>query len=255
MATIINADTSDGLKFTSDTSGEIKLQSAGTDIATVNSSGVSATTFIPTSSTVPTNGVYLPTTNTVGLATNSTERMRIDASGNLIVGSAVSTVATGNISIWGAANTKTELYLQKNTQVEAHFGFKTSTDNSLWVGTGTGIGNYGTYQTNLGNSWNSVSDERLKDIIEPIENASDKVCSLRAVIGKYKNDPENTRRAFLIAQDVQAVLPEAVNVADQETGTLGMSYTDTIPLLVAAIKEQQDIIKALETRIQALENA
>ena len=81
MSTIINADTSDGLKFTSDTSGEIKLQSAGTDIVSVNSSGVSATTFIPTSSTAPTNGVYLPTTNTVGLATNSTERMRIDSSG------------------------------------------------------------------------------------------------------------------------------------------------------------------------------
>jgi len=40
MATIINADTSDGLKFTSDTSGEIKLQSGGTDIATVDSSGI-----------------------------------------------------------------------------------------------------------------------------------------------------------------------------------------------------------------------
>jgi hypothetical protein len=33
------------------------------------------------------------------------------------------------------------------------------------------------------------------------------------------------------------VLPEAVNVQNLETGTLGMSYTDTIPLLVAAINE------------------
>ena len=40
MSTIINADTSNGLKLTSDTSGEIKLQSAGADIATVNSSGI-----------------------------------------------------------------------------------------------------------------------------------------------------------------------------------------------------------------------
>lgn len=40
MATIINADTSDGLKFTSDTSGEINLQSGGTTIATVDSSGL-----------------------------------------------------------------------------------------------------------------------------------------------------------------------------------------------------------------------
>ena len=40
MSVLINADTSDGLKFTSDASGEIKLQSNGTDIATVDSSGI-----------------------------------------------------------------------------------------------------------------------------------------------------------------------------------------------------------------------
>ena len=40
MANIINADTSNGLKLTSDTSGEIKLQSAGADIATVSSTGI-----------------------------------------------------------------------------------------------------------------------------------------------------------------------------------------------------------------------
>ena len=40
MSSIINADTSDGVKITSDTSGELKLQSAGTDIATVSSTGI-----------------------------------------------------------------------------------------------------------------------------------------------------------------------------------------------------------------------
>ena len=40
MATTINADTSNGLVITPDTSGEIKLQSAGTDIATVSSTGI-----------------------------------------------------------------------------------------------------------------------------------------------------------------------------------------------------------------------
>jgi len=40
MATIINADTSNGLKLTSDTSGIIDLQSAGTTIATVSSTGI-----------------------------------------------------------------------------------------------------------------------------------------------------------------------------------------------------------------------
>jgi len=40
MTTLFNADTSDGLKITSDTSGEIALQSAGTTIATVSSTGL-----------------------------------------------------------------------------------------------------------------------------------------------------------------------------------------------------------------------
>ena len=39
MATIINADTSDGLKLTSDTSGQIDFQSAGSTKATIDTSG------------------------------------------------------------------------------------------------------------------------------------------------------------------------------------------------------------------------
>ena len=42
MATLINADTSDGLKLTSDTSGEIEFQSAGVTKATINSSGLTS---------------------------------------------------------------------------------------------------------------------------------------------------------------------------------------------------------------------
>jgi hypothetical protein len=111
----------------------------------------------------------------------------------------------------------------------------------------------GVYLNNGGNSWNSVSDERKKDIIEPITNAVNKVSTLRAVIGKYKTDEEGTRRSFLIAQDVQAVLPEAVSETESKEGLfLGMSYTDVMPLLVAAIKELKTIVDAQATEITAL---
>jgi hypothetical protein len=84
-------------------------------------------------------------------------------------------------------------------------------------------------------SWSSSSDERQKNIIEPISDATKKVASLRAVIGSYKSDETNKRRSFLIAQDVQQVLPEAVTEAPD--GFLGVAYSDVIPLLVAAIQE------------------
>jgi hypothetical protein len=99
-------------------------------------------------------------------------------------------------------------------------------------------------------AWTSASDERLKDIIEPIADAANKVSTLRAVIGKYKTDDEGTRRSFLIAQDVQAVLPEAVsegrNSKDDETEYLQIAYTEVIPLLVAAIKELKAEIDVLK---------
>ena len=113
----------------------------------------------------------------------------------------------------------------------------------------------GVYLANGGTAWASLSDERLKDIIEPITDAANKVSTLRSVIGKYKTDAEGTRRPFLIAQDVQAVLPEAVtegrNSKDDGTEYLQVAYTEVIPLLVAAIKEQNAIIESLKARLDA----
>jgi hypothetical protein len=87
-------------------------------------------------------------------------------------------------------------------------------------------------------AWTSASDIRLKTILEPIQGAVAKLSSLRTVIGRYKTDPEGTRRPFLVAQDVQSVLPEAVDVIDAE-GHLGLRYTELIPLIIAAINELQ----------------
>ena len=117
-----------------------------------------------------------------------------------------------------------------------------------------GSNNQGVYLNSSVGSWATNSDERLKEIIEPISDAATKVSRLRAVIGRYKTDDVKTRRSFLIAQDVQAILPEAVSVKDDSLRTLGVSYTDTIPLLVAAIKEQQQAIQLLTERVKQLEN-
>jgi len=56
----------------------------GTNFLTTGSATGAA--FIPSGSTVPTNGMYLPATNTVAWSTNTTERARINSSGNLGLG-------------------------------------------------------------------------------------------------------------------------------------------------------------------------
>ena len=173
--------------------------------------------------------------------------------GTNIVNGAAGASGGAGITMVRPSSTATYIYMLKSTQVEGTIGFAAGGDSNMYFGSGSAtIGTYGVYLTNTGTSWNSASDERLKNIIEPIQNGLEKVSSLRTVIGSYKNDPNNIRRSFLIAQDVQAVLPEAVNIQNAETGTLGMSYTDVIPLLVAAIKELKVIVDAQAVEIAAL---
>jgi len=188
-----------------------------------------------------------------------TERMRIDASGNLQIGfggqSPTAFSAPQGMSLSSLNDVALQYYIRKGNQAEAHIGYKSGADTNFYVGTSGGpgpggIGAAGVYMVNVGNSWTSISDERLKTDLQPIKNAIEKVSTLRAVTGRYKSDDEEVRRVFLIAQDVLKVLPEAVDLINPDK--LGLSYTDTIPLLVAAIKEQQAIIATLTAAIQEL---
>jgi hypothetical protein len=147
----------------------------------------------------------------------------------------------GNFILNGASGASYSglLNFAQNGAVAATMSYVTGTARLVLVNVSAGV-----YLASGGTSWTSNSDERKKDIIEPIQNAADKVSTLRAVIGKYKTDAEGTRRSFLIAQDVQAVLPEAVDA--QNPDDLGVQYSDVIPLLVAAIKELKAEIDQLK---------
>ena len=111
---------------------------------------------------------------------------------------------------------------------------------------------------NAATSWTSASDERDKENLVTISDAITKIKTLRTVIGNYTWQPDE-KHAFLIAQDVQAVLPEAVDITNtyKETGDqrLGLRYTEVIPLLTAALKEAVAEIDTLKTKVAALEAA
>ena len=85
------------------------------------------------------------------------------------------------------------------------------------------------------------SDARTKSNVEVIEDALAKVATLRGVTYSLCNDPYGRRSTGLIAQEVQAVLPEAVK-EDADTGLLSVAYGNVIGLLVEAIHQ-------LESRI------
>lgn len=120
----------------------------------------------------------------------------------------------------------------------------------------TGAATGGVKLNDRATSWTSASDEREKENLTPITGAIDKIKTLRTVTGNYIWDTA-TDCAFLIAQDVQQVLPEAVNVMNKDAAVddqrLGLAYTQTIPLLTAALKEAISKIETLEAKVAALE--
>jgi len=71
MAITFNADTTNGAVITSDTSGEIKLQSAGADIATVSSTGITMASGKNLITTAPAFSAYQSSSQTLSTSTNT----------------------------------------------------------------------------------------------------------------------------------------------------------------------------------------
>lgn len=95
--------------------------------------------------------------------------------------------------------------------------------------------------------FNTTSDRNVKENIEPIVNAISKVSAINGVTFNFIGDPETQRHAGVIAQDVEKVLPEAVQ--EMADGIKHVAYGNLIGLLIEAIKEQQKQIDDLKSII------
>jgi hypothetical protein len=99
----------------------------------------------------------------------------------------------------------------------------------------------------------STSDSRLKENITPIANALDKVKSLTGVEFDWKEETKGVHGyeghdVGVIAQEVQAVLPEAIRTND--TGYLSVRYEKMIALLIEANKELAARVEELENKLK-----
>jgi len=102
----------------------------------------------------------------------------------------------------------------------------------------------------------ALSDIRHKDKVTPLgPGALETIGRLRPVTFVWK-DPQDSgmegEQIGFIAQDVVKVLPSVVLTEDNAEKTMGIKYTEIIPVLAKAIQEQQAEIEALRAEIAEL---
>ncbi len=101
-------------------------------------------------------------------------------------------------------------------------------------------------------AYNNLSDKRFKKDVAPIANALKKVLSLKGITYNWDNtlnptlNIDDKNHIGFIAQDVEKILPQVVNTSDDKLKTKTVEYSSIVPVLVEAIKEQQNEIERLK---------
>jgi hypothetical protein len=174
------------------------------------------------------------------------ERMRIDTSGNLLVGT--TTLPTINVKGAALANYSNQGRLAVGTTLSsadlAYFYSSTALAGSISVN-----GSVCTFT--------SLSDYRLKEDVTPMTGALAKVQALKPVTYKWKEDGSNGQG--FIAHELQEIVPECVAGVKDEVDAegnpkyQGVDTSFLVATLTAAIQEQQAMITNLSAQVTALQ--
>ncbi|WP_339795116.1 tail fiber domain-containing protein, partial [uncultured Imperialibacter sp.] len=89
----------------------------------------------------------------------------------------------------------------------------------------------------------STSDIRLKENIRPLENPLDKILATEGLSYNYKAESSQDVHFGVIAQEIEKLFPHMVK--ENQQGFKTVNYTELIPVLIEAIKEQQKLIEKL----------
>jgi len=181
--------------------------------------------------TVNVIGLYTGTADALTFGTADTERMRIDSSGNLLV-SKTSTSAT----IRGSYIDAQGRMFNAQPNGAAPITFQTTSN-------GTTIGSISV--TASATSYNTSSDQRLKENIADADDAGSKIDAIQVRQYEWKADGSHQDYG-MIAQELVEVAPEAVSVPENSEEMMGVDYSKLVPMLIKEIQSLRNRVAQLE---------
>lgn len=177
---------------------------------------------------------------TAGSGSDVSERARFDDSSNFLVGATSLNDTNGFTVFPTGSGSSTMVRIDRNSNGTA-LQFR---QGQSAIGTVT--------TTTSGVTYNTTSDIRLKQDIEPLV-ATDKLMAMNPVSYNWKADPDGPRSMGFIAQEMADVMPEAVSTGDDDDAMMSMDYGRITPILVSALQDAHRKIEQLEQRLAAME--
>jgi hypothetical protein len=175
----------------------------------------------------------------------SSGNMTIESAGEMILkqGGGIVRIYADSTQVAGLA-TASDNFTIKTFVTDKDLLFQGYDGGSLITALTLDISNAGAATFN--NDVTAFSDARLKENVETIDNALDKVCAMRGVTFNRIDNKGGGRQMGVIAQEVQDIVPEVVKVNDDEDNTLSVSYGNLVGVLIESIKELKAEIDELK---------
>jgi hypothetical protein len=206
--------------------------------------GISNTAALPALTLNDTNsGIFAPVANTIAISTGAAERMRIDASGNLLVGTTLTNPTTGSDE--GVALGATGIMLASNANDAALVVNRVSSNGDvvIYKRQGVQVGSVSVSGTNA--TFNTSSDQRLKDNIVDAPSASDDIDAIQVRSFDWKADGSHQKYG-MVAQELQGVAPEAVTGDADSDDMMGVDYSKLVPMMLKEIQSLRARVAQLE---------
>jgi hypothetical protein len=277
-STITAGNATNGLALSCDNTGILELKTgtgSGTTAVTIGTGqqvavtlGSAAAPSITFSGDANT-GIFSPAADTIAFAEGGVESARIDSSGNLLVGT-TSVSGSSRFRVVsadrdfrfgqgvGPSNVFTAYIGMANSNGLAIEGTVTSAVACVQFYNPNGaVGSIVTSGSST--AYNTSSDYRLKENIQPMTGALARVAALQPCTYVWKEGGE-IGEGF-IAHELAEVVPDAVSGekdAVNEDGSIKPQGIDTsflVATLTAAIQEQQQMIETLQAEVAALKGA